>query len=410
MLKITRTLGASRSLVFFYRSKMKKGIHVKSMIKKGIIMKYSRKRVLQVITLSDWAGGQKVLYALVYGLKQNYFEEFDIEVACGPKNGRLIPELEKIGVKIHIVKDLVRDISPLRDAKAFFQLKHIIAKGKFDIVHLHSSKAGFLGRIAAKMAKVPFVLYTVHGWWGIEQFTGFKRDVFILAERFAANFCDKIVFLCSNDLRKAERWKIGQRDQYCIIPNSILPSTVHEKGALRKELGISQDKKIVGNVARLDAQKNPIRFLEVAKKVLSVSNNVVFVWIGSSVVDEKLNKAVEEWLENNKDVKENVYFLGFRKDSEKLVADFDVFLLTSDAEGMPLAVLEAINQGVKVVSTNVGCMEEIVGKDNVGSTVDELARLVLANLEKSGGSNIGNFVNSDYEMFLAEYVKLYRTL
>lgn len=113
----------------------------------------NKKRVLQIITRSDWAGGQKVLYSLVYGLKQFYADEFDVEVACGPNNGMLIPELEKLNVKVHVVKDLVRELNPWKDLKAYFQLKRLIKQGRYDVVHLHSSKAGFLGRIAAKSAE-----------------------------------------------------------------------------------------------------------------------------------------------------------------------------------------------------------------------------------------------------------------
>lgn len=95
-------------------------------------------KILQLITRSDWAGGQKVLYALVYGIKEYYSDQFDIEVACGKENGMLIPELEKIGVKVHIIKDLVREISPIKDIKAFFQIRKLIKQGKYDVVHLHS--------------------------------------------------------------------------------------------------------------------------------------------------------------------------------------------------------------------------------------------------------------------------------
>lgn len=337
----------------------------------------SKKRILQIITRSDWAGGQKVLYSLVYGLKQYYPEEFEVEVACGKYDGRLIPELEKIGVKVYVLENLVREISPLKDIRAFLEIKKLIKNGRYDVVHLHSSKAGFLGRIAAKTLKVPTVVYTVHGWWPIEQYKGFKRKLFIYAERFAARYCDKMVLLCQKDLQKAKIWKIGKEGQYVITPNAIIPEPPSEKGMLRKELGIPEGVKIVGNVARLDPQKNPIRFLEVAKMVLQERSDVVFVWIGGSVVDDFYGQKVQQWLSENPEINDKIYFLPFRKDAVRLMADFDVFLLTSDAEGMPLVVLEALNQGVPVVSTDVGCVEETIGKETTASTPKELALLVL---------------------------------
>lgn len=128
------------------------------------------KRVLQIITRSDWAGGQKVLHALVYGLVKYHPDEFQVEVACGKENGMLIPELKKLGIRVHVIPDLVREISPIRDLKAFFQIKKLIKNNKYDLVHVHSSKAGFLGRMAAKFSGVPKIIYTVHGWWPIEQY------------------------------------------------------------------------------------------------------------------------------------------------------------------------------------------------------------------------------------------------
>lgn len=232
-------------------------------------------KILQLITRSDWTGAQKVLYSIVYGLKKYYPDQFEVEVACGPENGQLVEELKKINVKVHVIPDLVREISPVKDLRAYFQIKRLIKDGKYDVVHCHSSKAGFLGRIAAKRAGVKNVIYTVHGWWGIEQYRGLKRKLLILAERFAAKFCDKIVLLCHRDLLKAKEWKIGKDSQYVIIPNALIPQPPASRGKLRKELGIPENTKIVGNVARLDPQKNPLRFLEVAELVLKERDDVV---------------------------------------------------------------------------------------------------------------------------------------
>ena len=364
------------------------------------------KRVLQIITRSDWAGGQKILYSLVYGLKKFYNKEFEIEVACGKFDGKLIPELEKIGVKVHIIENLVREISVLKDIKAFFEIRKLIKNGNYDIVHLHSSKAGFLGRIAAKSLKVPLVVYTVHGWWPIEQFKGLKRKLFIFLEKIAARYCDKIVLLCNKDLQKAKDWKIGKEDQYEMIHNAIIPPPSFKKGKLRKELGISNEIKIVGNVARLDPQKNPIRFLEIAKIVLKERKDVVFVWIGGSVVNDVYSKKVQEWLEKNPTVKEEVYFLPFRKDAIELMVDFDVFLLTSDSEGMPLVVLEAISQKIPVVSTDVGCVKEVVGDENVALDKKELVLILLKILEQEKIKS--KKVENNYQKFIKNYVLIYR--
>ncbi|HEY8541004.1 MAG TPA: glycosyltransferase [Pseudothermotoga sp.] len=362
-----------------------------------------KQKILQLITRSDWAGGQKVLYTLVYGIKKYYSEQFDIEVACGEENGMLIPELEKIGVEVHIIKDLVREISLIKDIKAFFQIKKLIKQGKYDIVHVHSSKAGFLGRIAARLCGIKNIIYTVHGWWPIEQYTGLKRKLFIMAERFAAKFCDKIVLLCNRDMQKAKNWKIGKEGQYIVIPNTIIPIEGIQKGKLRKELNIPNDIKIVGNVARLDPPKNPLRFLEVAKLILKERKDVIFVWIGGSIVEDTYGKQVEQWLAKNPDQAKFIHFLPFRKDAIELMADFDVFLLTSDAEGMPLVVLEAQSLGIPVVSTDVGCVGEMT--DLIPQYDKDLVELVLIILKQPEFEF--HSLNNTYKDFVNGYTDLF---
>jgi len=362
-------------------------------------------RCLQIITRSDWAGGQKVVYALVKGLNDRYKNEIEIEVACGKENGILIKELEDIGIKVHVVPDLVREISLAKDLKAYFELKKIIKQGNFNVVHLHSSKAGILGRIAAKKCMISNIIYTVHGWWSLEQYRGLKQSLLVFAERFAAKYCDKIVFLCQREKEKAKIWKIGNEKQYVVIPNAIIPIENLVRGQLRVELGIPKNVKIVGNVARLDPPKNPIRFLSIAKEVISKLNDVVFVWIGGSIVDDFYGQKVEEFLKINKELQDRVFFLPFRKDAVELMADFDIFLLTSDSEGMPLSVLEARSLRIPVVSTNVGCVSEII--EMVGKSDSDIVNLVEETLVDKDGL-FASMIEQNYNAFIDQYFRLYK--
>lgn len=132
----------------------------------------------------------------------HYPELFDVEVAAGKENGMLFEELEKINVKCHVIENLVREIDPVKDLKAYFEIKRLIKHGNYDIVHAHSSKAGFLARIAAKKCGVEKVIYTYHGFWGIEQYSGLKKELLIWAERFAARYSDHLVFLCNREKEK----------------------------------------------------------------------------------------------------------------------------------------------------------------------------------------------------------------
>ncbi len=358
------------------------------------------KKVLQLVTRSDWAGAQKVLYTIAYGLK----DKFDIEVAYGQGDGRLVKKLDELGVKHHFIKHLKREVSFFDDIKALHEIYSLIRKRKYDVVHLHSSKAGFLGRIAAKLAGVNKIIYTIHGFWGIEQYSELKKKIFIMAERFAAKFTDKIVLLCEREKERAKKYNIGKESQYVIIPNVVIPEEPYPKGTLRKELEIPDNVKIVGNIARLDRPKNPMRFLKVATEVLKKRDDVVFVWIGGSLVEDYYSRKVSEYIEAHSEIKEKVFFLGFREDASKLMTDFDVFLLTSDYEGMPLVILEALNNNVPVVSTDVGCTSYLTN-----CSTNDVHLMISYILQVLEGEKLCRQTKgtSHVRKFLSKYLRLY---
>lgn len=377
-----------------------------------------KKRILHIITRSDWTGAQKVLYTIVYGLKKNYSDQFEVEVAAGKENGMLFEELDKIGVKYHVVENLAREINPIKDLKAYFEIKKLIKQGNYDIVHAHSSKAGFLARIAAKKCGVKKVIYTYHGFWGIEQYRGIKKSLLIWAERFAARCSDYLVFLCNREKEKAEKYRIGKPSQYVIIPNAIMPIGNIQKGKLRRELGIPDHVKIVGNVARLDRPKNPIRFLQVAEKVVKERDDVIFVWIGGSIVEDFYAKQVQQYLDERPWLKEKVKILGFRKDAIELMADFDVFLLTSDNEGFGLVILEAMHLGKIVVSTKCGGPEDIIENNISGfltgfdcKEIAEKISFILDNFDdvsiKISQKAVERAKTFNFENQIGNYIKLY---
>ncbi len=344
---------------------------------------------------------------MVYGLRKYFPREFEVEVAAGVGDGRLERKIRDLGIRYHHVPHLVREVKPFYDILALFELVRLMKENKYDVVHLHSSKAAALGRIAAKLAGVKKVVYTIHGFWGIEQYKGWKRYAVVCTEKLLSKLTDRIVLLCERDLEKAKRYGIGNPRQYVIIPNTVILEHKPIPGSLRKELGIPENVKIVGNIARLDKPKNPLRFLRIASEILKVRDDVVFVWIGGAVVNDGTKEEVEEFLERETLLREKVYFMDFREDATKFLGDFDVFLLTSDSEGMPLVVLEALKAGVPVISTDVGCVREMIGENSVSSSEERLVELLLESLDqpKRAETKITN-----YEDFINSYERLFRSL
>jgi len=369
-------------------------------VKKNIVNR--KTKVLQIITRSDWAGAQRIVYEICKGITESFNSEIEVEVAMGG-DGPLFGLLEEIGVRTHKIEHLRRPINPISDIKAYKALKRLIKKGGYDVVHCHSSKAGLIGRLAAKSSNIKNIIYTVHGWWGVTQYKGFKRKSILSVERFMAKKTDKLVFVCNKDKEYAECNRIGEEAQHEAIVNQItVPKFT--KGKLRAMLNLSEATKIVGNVARLSPQKNPIRFVEVAAEVLKNWSDTVFVWIGDG---ELMDQAISH--SNHLGIANSVKFVGFHQNGAELMADFDCLLMTSDDEGLPITILEAMAQGIPAVSTDVGGIRESV--DNLGKVVaidkncsDQLAREILRELAQK--VNRKRLQENPYRM-VASYCKIY---
>lgn len=351
-------------------------------------------KVLQIITKAEWAGAQRVVYEICKMAKQ--YNNINMEVATG-ESGILVDKLEKdLGIKVHVLKKLVHPINPFIDYKGYKEIKRLIKENNYDAVHCHSTKAGILGRLAANKLGVKKVIYTVHGYWPILQYEGIKRKIAIFLERYLANKTTDLVLISKSDIELSKRMKIGNEKKYRLIYNKI---TVEKdkigKGVLRKELDVDNNIKIIGNVSRVDDQKNPFLFIDIANEYLKNNNNVVFVWVGDGNLIQQAKNYVEKL-----NLKENIKFIGFRQNGIEYMKDFDLLLLTSSWEGVPITILEAIELKIPILSTDVGGIKEIIGKDSVFETPKNISELIDKKL------NSHEIIEYNYDNFV-DYIKLY---
>ncbi len=317
-------------------------------------------RILQIITKADWAGAQRVVYEICKYIKNNHSDEIEIEIAVGD-NGLLVHKLAELGIQVHILNKLQHDINPIIDYKGYKEIKRIISKGKYDIVHCHSTKAGILGRLAAFNLNKKRIIYTVHGFWPVLQYKGIKRKAAILIERMLEKLTTDMVFISMHDIEMAKRFKLYHSQKVSLIYNSLtIPEVI--QSSLRSELGIIQVVKIIGNVARVDEVKNPIRFVEIAKEYFYFypEADTVFVWIGDGPLMDRVALLVNQY-----GLTDKVFFIGFRDKVEQFMVDFDLLFMTSICEGIPLTILEAIELKVPILSPDVGGICEIVDKKNL---------------------------------------------
>lgn len=322
-------------------------------------MENNKIKILQIITKADWAGAQRVVYEICKMSLE--YEDLEVEVAVGD-NGILKEKLEKdLNIKVYLLKNLIHPLKLKTDYKGYKEIKKLIKKNKYDVVHCHSTKAGILGRIAAHRLGIKNIIYTVHGYWPILQFNGIKRKLAIFVERYLSKITTNIVLISKSDIELSKKMKIGNDSKYRLIYNKItVEKNEIKKNILRDELGISKETKIIGNVSRIDKQKNPFLFIEIAKKYLKNNDNTIFVWVG----DGNLKPEVLKILEKEK-LEDKIFFIGFRENGIEYMKDFDLLLLTSNWEGVPITILEAIELEIPILSTDVGGIKEIIGEDKV---------------------------------------------
>lgn len=342
-------------------------------------MDLSKKRILHIITRSDWGGAPRIVKLLA---KET---EAEVAVACG-SGGRLIEELRAEAIPVFVQSSLQSPINPIADFQALFQLTRLLQNESFDLIHCHSTKAGLLGRFAAAVTNTPTV-FTVHGWGFYNTEYDWARSVITQGERVLARVTEEIVCVSWNDLKQGRHSGIIQKTNSTVIHNGVRPLSFSDnRSHLEDVCSIDPATPVIGTIARLAPQKNPLAVLRTAKQLQDIGRTVQTVVIGSGPLAENCKQYV---VEHNL---ENVHLLGFREDALELLTDFAAFLLPSQFEGFPLTVLESLHAGVPVVAYDVGGVAEaiqhgetgfIVSADDHVSFVEHVKQLLADDMQRS---------------------------
>lgn len=325
--------------------------------------------VLHVITRMIVGGAQENTLATVVGLDpQRYKVDLISGVQTGSE-GSLLEEAERRGVRLKRLPSLVREISPVKDFRAFWALFRAMKRGRYDVVHTHSGKAGILGRWAAWLARVPVVIHTVHGWSHHDHQHKLVRGVYIFLERITAPITDKLVVVSPLNTEKGLNDGIGKAEKYVTIRSGIDLNAFETASvapeAKRKALGIPQDALVVGTVTRLSPQKAPLDFIKVAAQVRKTCSDAHFVMVGDGPMREVVEKTIHDL-----GLADCVHLLGLRRDIPDLLHSFDVFMLTSLWEGLPRVLPQAMAAALPIVATRADGNAEAVEDGVNGFLVD----------------------------------------
>lgn len=313
--------------------------------------------IFHVITLADLGGAQSVVINLALESIRDGHDVYVVSEQDGPMWDVLDDRIIKIRIP-----ELQRAVSPLKEILVIKKLKQLYREFKPDLVHLHSSKVGILGRLAFPSKKI---LYTVHGFDSIR----LAYKVFLPLERVLKNWVKFIVAVSHYDLKNLEQEGIGGNT--VVIYNGIADwpnlQKVDDKDPTYVRLKtIKESGFLVLSIARLSKPKRFDLFCELAESCKH-KKNIKFVWIGNSYTPPELPA--------------NVICLGEIKNAHTYLPLCDVFLLASDYEGMPMSILEALAYGKPVVASDVGGIGEALDGINgfaVKNTVTAFKEKILA--------------------------------
>lgn len=296
---------------------------------------------------------------------------FTCDVLTGPQTGRegeLFTEAAARGVTVHVEPNLVREVHPWKDVRATLRLTDFFRRFRPDIVHTRSSKAGVVGRVAARRAGVPHVVHTVHGW-GFHPRQGWaERTLYQVIERWCAPMADRLIVVAEANREQGLRLGIGEPHQYRLIRSGIevehyrVPAGTRAR--VRASLGLADGQFVFGNVGRLSPQKAPTDLVEAFARVARAHPEACLLLVG----DGPLRGEVESLIARL-GISDRVTLLGLRRDVPELIAAFDAFLLASLWEGLPRTILQAMAAGLPVVATRVDGVSDAVRDGETGYLV-----------------------------------------
>ena len=338
----------------------------------------ARPTVLHVIARMNVGGPAQIVQGL---LESDALSDYDLLLAYGTVDEG---EQDWFDLRAPALRDdprcirvteLRRPIDPRADLASYRRLRELIRELRPDLVHTHTAKAGVVGRLAAFHERVPAVVHTyhghvLHGYFGPRVSWGVGRLEARLARR-----TDALLAVGSRVRDELLAAGIGVPERYHVLPPGVLPPAHHDRSEARVRLGLERDSEVVVFVGRLAGVKRPDRFVAVAERIAVERPGVVFLVVGGGTDEDlaEMRGAVH---------RSDTRFLGWYDDVGRVYAAADIVLLTSDAEGMPVTLIEAGMCGRVCVGTDVGSVAEVVLDGETGRVVEpKTSELVDAVLE-----------------------------
>jgi glycosyltransferase involved in cell wall biosynthesis/folate-dependent phosphoribosylglycinamide formyltransferase PurN len=321
------------------------------------------RRILHFITRMTRGGAQENTLATVRGLRNKGHE---VTLLTGPawgKEGEILTRAIEDKIDLLILPKLFREINLIEDLWVFFRVFAILIGNRYEVIHTHTSKAGFIGRLAGYLCRVPVIIHTPHGHVFHSYFSRWTERFFIRLERWMARWTDRLVALTDACRREHLDLRIGKPEQWVVIPSGVDRDAFRDPGEerrrqIRSELGVPEGKKIAGFVGRLSGIKGSKYFVEAVPKILEAVPSAHFLFVGDGEERPFLEERIGEL-----GMAPHVTFTGQQDDPAALMSMMDVLVVPSLNEGMGRVIVEAGFLKKPVVGTRVGGIPDLLKED-----------------------------------------------
>ena len=345
---------------------------------------------MHIITRLDMGGSSQNTLLTCLGMAEKY----DLILVHGLSLESQMTALEKERVEVQVdkikekegriipLRPLVRQIDPLQDLHALMVLWRLICFENPEIVHTHSSKAGILGRLAAKMAGVPHIIHTPHGHVFFGHFSVPASKLFLWIEKIFDKITDRQIALTEGEKNDYLKFSVSKERKLVTIHSGVdtdqfAVASGNGGAAGKKALGLNPSELVIGTVGWLLPIKGPECLLMAMIRVWNERPDARLVFVGKGELEGKLKDAAVQ-----AKVSDKILFLGWREDIPQIMAAFDIFVLPSLNEGMGRVLVEAMAAGKPVIASSVGGIPDLVKNGENGFLVEPADPLALAEAVK----------------------------
>jgi glycosyltransferase involved in cell wall biosynthesis len=320
----------------------------------------ARKKILHLITTLDGGGAQDNTFLTARKLPRDRFE-----VHLAGATGRWEARARECADKLFVLKHLRRDLAPLRDPLALVEISRILMENRYDLVHTHSSKAGFLGRLAATLCGVPAVLHTVHGWpFHDNTFSSIFRRLFLTFEGLASRWCNLLIFVSRRNLEEAVALRIAPKEKLRFIASGVEMGRFSETGErdeIKRGIGLDPRIPVIGAVGRVASSSGTDLFIKALMKLFETHPRVQALIVGDGPMRE-------EWARLSGGDR-RFFWTGWRDDVPRVLGAVDIFVFPIRWGGVGRALTEAMAAAVPVVACDVDGVSEAVRDGETGFLV-----------------------------------------